>query len=37
VGTKSEDVGEQALMRGLGTVWPHMRLGAIPLLHRAST
>lgn len=37
VGMRCEDVGEQALMRGLATALPQVRLGAIPVLHRAST
>ena len=37
MGARSEDVGEQALMRGLDTAGPIMRLGAIPVLQRAST
>ena len=36
VGTRSEDVGEQALMRGLDTAGPILRLWAIPVLRRAS-
>lgn len=36
-GARSEDVGEQALMRGLDTAGPNVRLGAVPILQRAST
>lgn len=31
-----KDVGDQALIRGLGTAFPCMRLGADPILQRAS-